>query len=179
MPISSIGDNRNNLQRQHPSFAAQQRSVFITAHGCARKKQTLFLSCSSCFQKLTLVYIPARSAAGGLAYNFTPQQWVDCLWTQRRGERRGGGGEKMESVKGWRRCLKLSVLSPIIRGQLQNTVTVIFNRAERINRVENFNRSPCSTRLIRKVSTTLITWERAHLRFQRYALEPETTVTTT
>ena len=43
---------------------------------------------------VTLIYIPARSAGGGLAYNFTPQQWVDCLWTQRRGERRGVGEEK-------------------------------------------------------------------------------------
>ncbi|MBP5511707.1 MAG: hypothetical protein J6Z49_12385, partial [Kiritimatiellae bacterium] len=36
--------------------------------------------------------------------------------------------------------------------------------------VENFNKSPCSTRLIRKVSTTPITWERAYLRFSTVRL---------
>ena len=113
LPVSSMGDNRNNLYRQHPSFAAQRCGVFITAHGCARKNQTLSMLFSE-----TYPHVHSRaSAGGGFAYNFSPQQGVDCLWTQRRGERRGVG-EKMESVKGWHRCLKLSVLSPIIRGQL-------------------------------------------------------------
>ena len=75
--------------------------------------------------QVTPIYIPVRSAGGGLANNFTPQQGVDCLWTQRRGERRGVGGG-MESVKGWRRCLKFSVLSPIIKGQLQNIAIAVF-----------------------------------------------------
>ena len=88
---------------------------------------------------VTFIYIPARSAGGGLAYNFTPQQGVDCLWTQRRGERRGEGEDNGK-------CKGMAPLSQV--------VLVVSNHQGAIAK----HRDSCV--------------------FQRYALELETTVTT-